>query len=220
MLRTVELSMKYTQRDEEIFALKDVTFEAKRGEFINITGRSGSGKTTLLNLIAGLLTPTSGEIIWNEKKISNLSDEEASFFRNNNIGYIMQGNSALSNLTVLENISFPYLLYQRDGDVTERAENLLKQVGIYKLKDSYPSKLSGGELKRMGIARALINNPPILLADEPTGDLDSENTECIMKLFRQIADKGTTVLAVTHELDTLSYGDRVYEISGGVLKAV
>ena len=217
MLEIQGISKKFKQGERDFFALKDVNLLVEQGEFINITGRSGSGKSTLLNLIAGLLSPSSGKIVWNGKVISDLKDEEISLFRNEQIGYVMQGNSALSNLTVWENVCLPYLLYSRKGDITERAKKLLKQVGIEHLKNSYPAQLSGGELKRMSIARALINEPGILLADEPTGDLDADNTESIMKLFREIADEGTTVIAVTHELDTLSFGDKVYVIHNGVL---
>lgn len=211
------LSRKFLQGEREIYALRDINLVVRQGDFINITGRSGSGKSTLLNLIAGLLTPSAGDILWNEKRISRLSDEEASRFRNEQIGYVMQGNASLANLTVLENVCLPWQIYPRKGEIRERALKLLEQVNISHLKDSYPSKLSGGEVKRMSIARALINQPGLLLADEPTGDLDKENTEEIMKLFREIADRGTTVIVVTHELDTLRYGDLTYSMEQGRL---
>ena len=214
------LSRKFLQGEREFYALRDVNLIVKQGDFINITGRSGSGKSTLLNLIAGLLAPTEGEVLWDGKSISRLSDEEASFFRNQQIGYVMQGNAALANLTVLENICLPWQIYPREGEIRERALRLLEQVNIACLKDSHPSGLSGGEIKRMSIARSLINQPALLLADEPTGDLDRENTEEIMKLFRKIADQGTTVIAVTHELDTLRYGDQTYSMEQGRLSAV
>ena len=213
------LSRKFLQGEREFYALKDINLIVKQGDFINITGRSGSGKSTLLNLIAGLLAPTEGEVLWDGKSISRLSDEEASLFRNQQIGYVMQGNAALANLTVLENVNLPWQIYPREGEIRERALRLLEQVNILHLKDSYPSGLSGGEIKRMSIARALINQPALLLADEPTGDLDRENTEEIMKLFRKIADQGTTVIAVTHELDTLHYGDQTYSMEQGRLSA-
>lgn len=211
------LSRKFLQGEREIYALRDINLVVRQGDFINITGRSGSGKSTLLNLIAGLLTPSAGDILWNAKRISRLSDEEASRFRNEQIGYVMQGNASLANLTVLENVCLPWRIYPRKGEIRERALKLLEQVKISHLKDSYPSKLSGGEVKRMSIARALINQPGLLLADEPTGDLDKENTEEIMKLFREIADRGTTVIVVTHELDTLRYGDLTYSMEQGRL---
>ncbi len=211
------LSRTFSHGEREVYALKDVNLVVRQGEFVNITGRSGSGKSTLLNLIAGLLTPTDGVILWNAKSISRLSDEEASRFRNEQIGYVMQGNAALANLTVWENVCLPWQLYSREGEVRERADKLLEQVGIAHLRDAYPSQLSGGEIKRMSIARALINQPGLLLADEPTGDLDKENTEEIMRLFREIADQGTTVIVVTHELETLRHGDLTYSMEQGRL---
>ena len=211
------LSRRFHHGEREFYALKDVNLVVRQGDFINITGRSGSGKSTLLNLVAGLLTPTDGDILWDAKTISRTSDEEASRFRNEEIGYVMQGNAALANLTVWENVCLPWQLYPREGDIRVRAEKLLEQVGIAHLKDSYPAQLSGGEIKRMSIARALINQPGILIADEPTGDLDTENTEGIMRLFREIADQGTTVIVVTHELDTLQYGDLTYTMEQGRL---
>lgn len=211
------LSRKFHHGEREFYALRDVNLVVGQGDFINITGRSGSGKSTLLNLIAGLLAPTDGDILWNAKKVSRTSDEEASQFRNEQIGYVMQGNAALANLTVWENVCLPWQLYPREGDVRELAEKLLEQVGIAHLRDSFPAQLSGGEIKRMSIARALINQPGLLLADEPTGDLDKENTEEIMRLFREIADQGTTVIVVTHEFDTLRYGDLTYSMEQGRL---
>lgn len=211
------LSRKFQQGEREFYALKDLNLSVGQGDFINITGRSGSGKSTLLNLIAGLLRPTEGDILWNGKVVSQISDEESSRFRNDQIGYVMQGNAALANLTVWENVCLPWYIYPREGDVGARATKLLEQVGIAHLRDAYPSRLSGGEIKRMSIARALINGPEILLADEPTGDLDKENTEEIMRLFREIANQGTTVIVVTHELDTLRYGDLTYSMEQGRL---
>ena len=211
------LSRKFQQGERELYALKDLNLSVGQGDFINITGRSGSGKSTLLNLIAGLLRPTEGDILWNGKVVSQISDEESSRFRNDQIGYVMQGNAALANLTVWENVCLPWYIYPREGDVGARATKLLEQVGIAHLRDAYPSRLSGGEIKRMSIARALINGPEILLADEPTGDLDKENTEEIMRLFREIANQGTTVIVVTHELDTLRYGDLTYSMEQGRL---
>ena len=211
------LSRMFLCGGREFYALKNVNLTVRQGDLVSIVGRSGSGKSTLLNLIAGLLAPTEGDVLWNAKKISRLADEEASRLRNEQIGYVMQGNSALANLTVWENVCLPWQLYPREGRVGKHAEKLLERVGIAHLRDAYPARLSGGEIKRMSIARALINQPGLLLADEPTGDLDKENTEEIMKLFRELADQGTTVLVVTHESDTLRYGDKTYSMEQGML---
>lgn len=215
MLEIRNLEKKFVQADREFWAAKDVNLSVSEGDFISIIGRSGSGKSTLLNMIAGLLEPTKGQILFDNKDITSLSDEEVSIYRNTDIGYIMQGKSLLKNLTVLDNVLLPYYLFSRDEDITKRALELLDQVGILHLKDTYPSKLSGGELRRVAIARALINNPKLLLADEPTSDLDSENTAEIMKLFQKISSKGTAVIMVTHELDTLRFGNDIYRMDGG-----
>ena len=209
------LGKEFQQGDREIWAVKNISLTVPDGTFLSIVGRSGSGKSTLLNLIAGLLEPTEGDILLDEKSIVNLSDEQASLLRNTQIGYIMQGRSTLKNLNVLDNVRLPFYLFPREGDITQRAEQILEQVGIGHLKQAYPAQLSGGELRRVAIARALINAPKLLLADEPTSDLDAENTEEIMKLFREIANQGTTVIMVTHELDTLRYGDEIYRMESG-----
>ena len=212
------LGKEFQQGDRGIWAVKNISLTVPDGTFLSIVGRSGSGKSTLLNLIAGLLEPTEGDILLDEKSIVNLSDEQASLLRNTQIGYIMQGRSTLKNLNVLDNVRLPFYLFPREGDITQRAEQILEQVGIGHLKQAYPAQLSGGELRRVAIARALINAPKLLLADEPTSDLDAENTEEIMKLFREIANQGTTVIMVTHELDTLRYGDEIYRMESGSIQ--
>jgi ABC-type lipoprotein export system ATPase subunit len=184
---------------------------------VSIIGRSGSGKSTLLNLIAGLLNPTSGSVEMDGRIISTLNDAEVSLYRNSKIGYVSQGQTILSNLTVLDNVRLPFYFFKRDGDATEKALLLLEQVGILHLAGSYPKQLSGGELRRVSIARALINDPGLLIADEPTSDLDAQTTGEIMQLFRLISQKGTAVLMVTHELDTVSYGKRTFVMVSGVL---
>lgn len=186
-------------------------------DFVSIIGRSGSGKSTLLNIIAGLLSPTSGSIEIQGQDISALSDQKASFYRNSKVGYVPQGHSALANLNVLDNVRLPHYLFKREGSVVEKALSLLEQMGIAHLAKSYPRQLSGGELRRVCIARALINTPIILIADEPTSDLDRETAEGIMKLFKEIAQSGTAVLMVTHELSTVDYGNRVLRMESGTL---
>ncbi|SFB85132.1 ABC transporter ATP-binding protein [Butyrivibrio sp. YAB3001] len=217
LLKINGLEKKFTQGSSEVIAVRDLNLEVAKGEFISIIGRSGSGKSTFLNMVAGLLEPTSGSIYLNEREITGLPDKEASFIRNSDIGYIMQGKSLLKNFTVLQNVLLPYYLFKRYGEIVEHARKLLDLVGILHLENAYPSRLSGGELRRVAIARALINQPSLLLADEPTSDLDGENTKEIMKLFRRIADQGTAVIMVTHELDTLKYGDVVYRMDEGLL---
>ena len=212
------LEKKFILGDRTVTAVNNVNLNVSDGDFISIIGRSGSGKSTLLNMISGLLVPTGGEIILDGKDISKISDEELSYLRNSEIGYIMQGKSLLQQLTVIENILLPFYLYKREGDPLNRARKLLEQIGIAHLENAYPSKLSGGELRRVAIARALINSPKILLADEPTSDLDRRNTLEIMNLFQEISGNGTSIIMVTHELDTIGFGNRVLQMDEGLLK--
>lgn len=211
------LTKEYKRGAAVFRAVDNASLTIEKGDFINIIGRSGSGKTTLLNLIAGLLAPSSGSIEADNQDIAALDDRAVSAYRNTKIGYIPQGASILGNLTVLDNVRLPYYLQHRTGSSQERALSLLKQTGIGHLADAYPRHLSGGELKRVAIARALINQPDYILADEPTGDLDAKTTAEIMQLFRQIAENGTAVLMVTHELDVLEYGNRTFVMDSGVL---
>lgn len=217
LLEIKELKKEY-KRGEKLFkAVDNINLSVGRGDFISITGRSGSGKSTLLNMLGGLLSPTSGSINFDGTELNTLSDREMSQFRNSRLGYVPQGTSALSNLTVFDNVRLPFYLSQRQGDAAGRAAFLLDEVGLSQLSDMFPSQLSGGELRRVFIARALMNSPDILIADEPTADLDAETTGEIMALFSRINRNGTTVLMVTHELDTVGYGNRVLTMSAGKL---
>jgi len=166
---------------------------------------------------AGLINPTSGNVLFNGTDIYSLNDNEVSLFRNEKIGYVPQGQSLLSNFSVLENVCLPWFLFKREGSPEERALSLLEKTGISSLAGSYPKELSGGEMRRVAIARSLINSPRLLIADEPTNDLDSETTAEVMKLLCEIAGGGTAVLIVTHELDTLSYGNKTYAMDNGSL---
>lgn len=212
------LEKKFILGDRTVIAVNNANLNVSDGDFISIIGRSGSGKSTLLNMISGLLVPTGGEIILDGKDISKISDEELSYLRNSEIGYIMQGKSLLQQLTVIENIVLPFYLFKRDGDPLKRARHMLEQMEISHLENAYPSKLSGGELRRVAIARALINSPKLLLADEPTSDLDKKSTLEIMKLFQNISDNGTAIIMVTHEFDTIGFGNRVLQMDEGTLK--
>ena len=199
-----------------LYAVRDVSLTLMPGELAEITGRSGSGKSTLLNMMAGLLTPTEGKIWLDETDLYQMDDEERSRVRNGGIGVIPQGQTGLHSLTVLENVMLPCLLYG-DEAPQERAEELLERVGILSLAHAYPNELSGGEMRRLAIARALIRRPGVLLADEPTGDLDDENTRTVLSLLRQAADEGTAVLLVTHEQEAAAYADRIYRMQDGIL---
>lgn len=211
------LRKDYSRGETTFSAVKDVNLEANGGDFISVVGHSGSGKSTLLNLIAGLLLPTSGEILLDGESAIISSDDKASELRNTVIGHIPQGQSLLSNLTVFDNVRLPFYLSEREGDPSDQVHELLTGLGIGSLAGSYPNSLSGGEARRVAIARALINKPAILLADEPTSDLDAENTYEIMLLFKRIAKEGTAVIMVTHDQRTLNAVDRSYTMEDGIL---
>ena len=198
-------------------AVKPLDFSLESGELVEITGRSGSGKSTLLSMMAGMLVPTGGSICIDDTDIYSMKEEERSRLRNDRIGLIPQGHTALRSLTVLENVMLPFVLYHRETPPEDRAKELLQKVGLYGMKDERPNALSGGELRRMAVARALLMKPEVLLADEPTAGLDEENVELVMELLRSAADEGASVLLVTHENEARKYADRVLAMDGGRL---
>ena len=217
MLEILNLTKEYTRGYTKFKAVDNVTLTIEDGDFVNIIGRSGSGKSTLLNIAAGMLTPSSGKIILDGEDISQKNDTELSLIRNNKIGFIPQGASAFPNLTVTENILMPFYLYPHGGDGEGRAYILMEFLKIEHLANSYPSELSGGELRRTLIARSMINSPRIIIADEPTSDLDINSAREVMEIFSRINSEGVTVLLVSHDLDNLKYGKHVFTMSGGIL---
>ncbi len=220
MLRAEDLSMRYfrkTGQANHFYAVKDVSLELRPGEVALLTGRSGSGKTTLLHMLAGLLKPTGGRVMLGDTDLYALPDAGLSRLRNAKFGVIPQGRSAVDTLTVLENVLLPQQLRGGKGDVDE-ALTWLDALGIADLKSARPAELSGGELRRMAIARALAGNPEVILADEPTGDLDDENTLAVLSLLRRLAtEDGKTVLLVTHDSEALPYGSRICRMERGML---
>jgi len=217
MLEIKNISKSYSRQGKDFFAVKDVNLNISHGDFIHIIGRSGSGKSTFLNIVAGLLSADKGSLSLDRTNYMELPDEEKSEFRNKNIGFIPQSPALLSYLNVLENIRLPYDMYEKEGDSEGKARYFLNELGLEHLAKSYPKELSGGELRRIIIARALMTEPRILIADEPTSDLDIEATKEVMDLLKKINEKGTSILIVTHELETLKYGKKVYTMSEGVL---
>ena len=201
-------------------ALNDVNFSVNSGDFINIVGKSGSGKSTLLTILSAIQDPTKGDVRVLERKISEMTDDEKSHYRNEFVGYVPQTLGTLSTLNVIDNVRLPHFFMKREGDGIKRAEELLDMCGILHLKYEFPRNLSGGEVKRVLIARALMNEPKILLADEPTRDLDSATSSEIMEMLKKINDDGTTIIIVTHDDDLLKYGSRLLEMSDGKLKEV
>ncbi len=199
-------------------AVNALSLEIMGGEVAVLTGRSGSGKTTLLNMLSGLLAPTEGKVWLGDTDLYSLNDKSLSRLRSEKIGVVPQGRSAVDTLTVLENILLPARLYGRPLP-TEDALRWMARLGIDRLRDARPAELSGGELRRMAIVRALSNSPDVLLADEPTDDLDDENTALVLSALREAADSGKAVLLVTHEKDARGIADRVYRMSAGTIQS-
>ncbi len=218
LLDVKNLRKDYQRGSQHFSAVNNVSFSMAQTDFISIMGKSGSGKTTLLNMIAGLLTPTQGKITINGTNLFELDDKQVSAFRNQNIGYIPQGSSLLPNLTALENIRLPFSLTKRENQSSlNYALQLLEKAKISYLKDTYPANMSGGEMRRIAILRALICQPQIVIADEPTSDLDEESSTQIMTLLTDIHQQGTGLLIVTHDNDVANYSQRTLKMSSGRL---
>ena len=218
MIEAINLNKSFFTPRGRIDVLKDFTFSINERSFVGITGKSGAGKSTLLSIISGLQKPDSGQLTINDTNLLSLNDKELSGFRNQNIGFISQEQSFLENFTVLDNVRLPAFLGKKKIDdtyakeISARAEQLLDSLGIAHLAQNFPSTLSGGENHRVLIARALINNPQILLADEPTDSVDSERTDEIIKIFRRLADEGKTILIASHDKEALKLCDKKIEI--------
>lgn len=217
LLQTKNLSRTFIRNGSDFFAVKDADFNINASDFVFIVGRSGSGKTTLLNLISGILDPTSGTVSFEDKDITLMSDTEKSYYRNESIGFVPQSLGALPNLSVLDNVRVPFFLFERDGDTEGRALSLLEVMGIAHLKDEMPKNLSGGESKRMLIARALMNAPKLLIADEPTANLDAETAAGVMQAIKDVNKLGTAVLIVTHDSAILEPNYTTYRMDAGTL---
>lgn len=218
MIKVENLTKKFTRNDRDFDAVRNVSLEVKKGEFAAIIGHSGSGKTTLFNMIAGLIAPLSGKIYIDGSEITAMAENEKAVFRNQNMGYVLQGQSLLNNFTILDNICMPAYLSSHTKEFRERALDLLKQIGLEEFSKEYPSNLSGGEIRRVSIVRAMLNQPKVILADEPTSNLDPENSHKVMQMLKDISAQGTTVILSTHELEYLSYVDTVFKMNQGMLE--
>ncbi len=216
MIRTSDLWKTYVMGDEEIHALRGVSFEIKRGEYVAIIGPSGSGKSTLMNMIGCLDSPTQGEYWLNGKMVSQMDDDELAYIRNKEIGFVFQTFNLLPRASALHNVELP-LIYNGtpSGKRIEMAKQALESVELGHRMSHKPNELSGGQRQRVAIARALVNNPSIILADEPTGNLDSKTSVEIMNLLERLHERGNTIILVTHEPDIASHAHRVLTILDG-----
>jgi putative ABC transport system ATP-binding protein len=220
IIETTNIAKRYVMGSEVIEALKSVTISINKGEYVAFMGPSGSGKSTLMNIVGCLDTPTSGTYILNNKDVSSMSENELAEVRNKEIGFVFQTFNLLPRQSSLENVALPliYAGYKKDAR-TEKAMQSLKDVGLGDRALHKPNELSGGQRQRVAIARALVNNPSILLADEPTGNLDSRTSYEIMDLFDEIHRKGNTIIMVTHEEDIAKYAHRIVRLRDGLVES-
>jgi putative ABC transport system ATP-binding protein len=220
VIRTEKISRVYKMGSEVINALQSITIDIKKGEYVAFMGPSGSGKSTLMNIIGCLDTPSSGTYILNNHDVSDLTENQLAEIRNKEIGFVFQTFNLLPRATSLENVALP-LIYAGIGktDREERAHQTLDSVGLGDRASHKPNELSGGQRQRVAIARALVNNPSIILADEPTGNLDSKTSYGIMDLFRKLHEMGNTIIMVTHEDDIAHYAHRIVKLRDGLVES-
>jgi putative ABC transport system ATP-binding protein len=220
LIQITKIKRDFVLGNEIVYVLKGIDLEINKGEYVALMGPSGSGKSTLMNLLGCLDTPTSGSYILNGKDVSKMHDDELAEIRNKEIGFVFQTFNLLPRTTALDNVALPmvYAGYSKSERII-RAEEVLKQVGLADRMDHQPNQLSGGQRQRVAVARALVNKPSIILADEPTGNLDSKTSEEIMKLFGDIHKLGNTVIVVTHEEEVAAYAHRVIRLRDGLIES-
>ena len=218
LLEVNNLKKVYTTRfgGNHVQALSDVSFSVERGEYVAIMGESGSGKTTLLNILASLDKPTSGQVLLNGKSTITIKDKEISAFRRDNLGFVFQDFNLLDTFSIQDNIFLPLVLSGKSyEEMKKRLDPIVKRLGISDILSKYPYEVSGGQKQRTAVARALITEPQLILADEPTGALDSHATDGLLKLFSEINKEGQTILMVTHSVKAASHAKRVLFIKDG-----
>ena len=220
MIETKNLVKEYELGTQRVKALNGINLSVDKGEFISIMGPSGSGKTTLMNIIGCLDTPTNGTYNLNNKPVSKLSDDELAKIRNEEIGFVFQSFHLLARNSALNNVMLP-LKYAgcKESEAIERSNLALEKVGLSDRKNHSPAELSGGQQQRVAIARALVNNPCILLADEPTGNLDSKTGTDVMNLFKELNESGQTIILITHEDSIAEQSNRIITIMDGLIKS-
>ncbi len=214
MIRIEQLTKLYQMGDSVVRALDGVDLHIRKGEFVSITGASGSGKSTMMHLIGCLDRPTQGQYLLDDQRVDQLSDRRLARIRSSYIGFVFQTFNLLNRTSALDNVAVP-LIYARRGGVRAQARRSLERVGLAQRAHHKPSELSGGERQRVAIARALVNNPPLLLADEPTGNLDSRTGEQILELFHELHRDGVTIVLVTHEMAVAAQAQRVVHMKDG-----
>ena len=218
ILEVRNVSKIYTTRfgGAKVQALSNMNFSVEKGEYVAIMGESGSGKTTLLNILASLDKPTGGEVLLNGKNLTAIREKELSAFRRDNLGFVFQDFNLLDNFSLKDNILLPLVLQGKTVlQMEQLIEPIAKMLGIAELLAKYPYEVSGGQKQRTAVARAIITNPQLILADEPTGALDSKATAGLLKIFREINSEGQTILMVTHSTDAASHADRILFIKDG-----
>jgi len=218
LINITNLKKHYTSGDDTVEALRGVDISIEAGEFITIMGQSGSGKSTLLSVLGGMNHPTGGQVEMAGVKLYDLPGEKLADFRAQNLGFVFQSFHLIPYLTAIENVMLPLAIVKAKGAEKEAAaRRALERVGLGNKLDRLPNQLSGGEQERVAIARAIVNNPHILLADEPTGNLDSKTSDEVMALFRELNDAGQTVVMVTHNPENGSYSDRTIHLKDGMV---
>jgi ABC-type lipoprotein export system ATPase subunit len=220
MIRCLDVRKTYRQGDNEVTVLSGITVDIPQGQFSTIMGPSGSGKSTLLHLMGGLDRPSAGDVLVGERIISQMADDQVTLFRRTQIGFVFQFFNLLPTLTALENITLPFVLDGRPrAKAVQRAQFLLDKIGLAHRRSHLPEAMSGGEIQRLAIARALAFEPPIILADEPTGNLDSKNGEIVLNLLRRINQEDRcTIVMVTHSPEAAKVGDRTICLRDGLIE--
>jgi putative ABC transport system ATP-binding protein len=215
VIEAKNVSKTYNIGDRELCVLDDVSLSVAQGEFLVVEGSSGSGKTTLLSLLSGLDKPSSGRVLLEDRDITDISEDDLAPLRNQSIGFVFQSFHLVPSLTALENVMFPAEL-KRDPKAYDKAADLLDRVGLHQRSGNYPHQLSGGEMQRVAMCRAVVNDPKIIFADEPTGNLDTENGNSVLELLLEFKrERGTTLVLVTHSIDIARIADRMILLKDG-----